>query len=322
MITFLSGLLVCAGLLYLVVGFIPVTWLPIAQLLPATSWLLLIASIFLLALSWLLSSAKQPALIATIVTGSLLVFQYGAPHLQWSEPSDSNSTVRMLTLNVQQFQNDTQHVSQVINLLSHYDADIVFLQEFGLYYKWPDIAAVSTDFSNRTSYPYYDFTPLEGNIFGTACFSKFPIQRVDTIFQLLSNTNEAKAYDIDLGGYTLHVINAHLMSYNLNGKADPEDLSLSSCVVMRQEQLEALLKLPQDLMVGDFNSVPGDRLYHTIVGHYRDVFNGFLQPTHRLIPVRIDHVFASDRFVADHVEIIGEFPGDHRALLVDFSLTN
>jgi endonuclease/exonuclease/phosphatase (EEP) superfamily protein YafD len=193
------------------------------------------------------------------------------------------------------------------------------LQEFGLYYKWPDVGAVAKDFSERTGLKHYDFTPHPGNIFGTACFSKHPILEVDTIFQLLSVTNEAKRYTLEVYGDFLTVVNAHLMSYNFFGNdSDASWTGISETIAARSEQALQIQHAGFDLMFGDLNAAPGDGVYRQIRAHHNDAFQGMLEPTHEVLPARIDHCFYTDQWRLTAADYRIDFPSDHKALLVAF----
>jgi len=236
---------------------------------------------------------------------------------------DTGRELTLLSLNVQQFGNDTQRVAEITRLIRECDPDIVCLQEFGLYYKWPDVQAVASDFSQRIALCYFDFQPTTGNIFGTAIFSKYPILAVDTVFQLIPQTNEAKIYHIAMPADTLLVCNAHLQSFNFANPREVDALTVNEVVQRQMQQAQRIAARLQGqrhaVVAGDMNAATGSAVYHVFSGWLCDALRaaslGWM-PTHRLLPAQIDHVFATPAMHVENVDVIGAFPSDHRGLLV------
>ena len=262
--------------------------------------------------------------LAGVVLGvAVILLCYGLPSIPGLTQHNEGPVLRVLTWNAQQLGNDTAKVREAIELIREVDPDVLLLQEFGLYYKWPDVASVALDFSERTGLPHFDFTPHAGNIFGTACFSKLPISLVDTIFQLLSMTNEAKRYRIAWQGRTVNVVNAHLMSYNLFGQRNADEgLRLAEVLAARLDQAKELTTQPIDLLFGDLNAVPGDVVYQQLIAAHTDAFRGVITPTHHYFPARIDHCFHTESWEVVDAELMTDFPSDHKALMVELRPTD
>jgi endonuclease/exonuclease/phosphatase family metal-dependent hydrolase len=233
----------------------------------------------------------------------------------------------VLSVNVGQFSNDTAVVNEVVHIIQTHAPDLLCLQEFGLYYKWPDLASVSADFSKRVQMPYFDFTPYPGNIFGTAIFSKYPIEQCDTLFSMLSHTNEAKSYLIHLdSGHHVRIMNMHLQSYNIMGH-EKTDKSLRARIdetlARRHSQVHLLLDRPADLLVGDMNASPGSIYYRELAGRYRDAQRSFgqgLLPTHAWIPTRLDYILVNKNLPILRFERLTDFPSDHYGLFAEIGI--
>ena len=243
-----------------------------------------------------------------------------------SEPISSlefNDSAIIYCHNVHQFKNDTLVVKSIVEQIKASKAEIVCLQEFGLYYMWPNIGAVAQDFSQQVGLPYYDFTPTKGNIFGTAIFSAYPIKRVDTIFQLLSHTNEAKRYEILVRNAELNLVNVHLQSFNFGGGGVNDALGVAQVIGHQTSQLSSILESEQgiDFMLGDFNFLPGSYLYDMVSDHgFYDAqlqLSKSIQPTFVPILNRLDYLFYQRLSSVSKLEILSSSGSDHRAILAE-----
>lgn len=239
------------------------------------------------------------------------------------------SQFRIMSLNVGQFNNDTSRVQHVINTINEIDPDIVVMQEFGLYYKWPNIDAMSHDFSVQIDRPHYHFQPHEGNIFGTAIFSRFVIEESTLIFNQLSNTNEAWVHNIQCDSQTLRLVNLHLQSFNLTGdRLSAYAVPLVQVSSYQNDQVDAILKEVQGsnvghtLILGDQNAAAGSDIYTRFAECYIDVVSAFgkgWMTTHAFLPLRIDHVFVSPELVVSEVSVVSNSGSDHKAIVLDIS---
>ncbi|MEX2596842.1 MAG: endonuclease/exonuclease/phosphatase family protein [Salibacteraceae bacterium] len=312
-------LIVIGALASFLAGFIPPEQIPVLQLIPVFDLLflsiILLISVLTISQSHLLYLRLMVLLLVAFVFISNNKLPIGADAAENGSP-----TYRLVCLNVAQLSNDTVAVDDYVKKIRQLDPDFVFLQEFGLYYKWPDVTAMAQDFADQINMRYFDFTPKRGNIFGTALFSKQPISSIDTIFQLLSETNEAKRYSIDLTSAQLVVTNVHLMSYNIMGASSLSIERMSFQIDERTNQVDRVLDLPNDLILGDFNFPAGSFNYQRFTDRYADAYRGCLLPTHRFVLARLDHVFHSDniRVLSRTVKTFSF--SDHRALIVDFQV--
>lgn len=241
-----------------------------------------------------------------------------------NEPLSSleyNDSAIIYCHNVHQFKNDTLVVKSIVEQIKASKAEIVCLQEFGLYYMWPNIGVVAQDFSEQVGLPYYDFTPTKGNIFGTAIFSAYPIIRVDTIFQLLSYTNEAKRYKLFTRNSELNLVNVHLQSFNFGGGGVNDALGVAQVIDHQINQLSSILESDQriDFMLGDFNFLPGSYLYDMVSDHgFYDAqlqLDNSIHPTFLPILNRLDYLFYQRLSSVSKLEILSNAGSDHRAIL-------
>lgn len=208
-----------------------------------------------------------------------------------SKPKDDEKTFKLLTYNMANAVNMdsinpgySRSVSYVINS----DADIVCLQEYfdikHLRQQSSQITYAQTDSLNKI-YPYQIYWEnLESRI-----LSKYPIEYVT------STSRRTKRYfnfiigRIDIDGYSVHIMDVHLSSYNLdkeesriaaNIKETPEELlneeqnrslyrklrsAFSTRAGVAEEVAQIADSIPGPLIVcGDFNDVPNSYAWRTI----------------------------------------------------------
>jgi endonuclease/exonuclease/phosphatase family metal-dependent hydrolase len=229
----------------------------------------------------------------------------------------------LLTLNVGQFSNDTSKVSSVVKMIREVRPDVIALQEFGLYHKWPDVNSMSQEFAKRINCTYYHFDPHAGNIFGTAVFSKYPILHSDLIFNEPSQTNEGWRFLIAFPSDTLNLINVHLESFNFQSKNRlPIDEVMSKQLIQIRSVLSNYDSRSSTVFCGDFNNIAGSKVYTLIDQSFNDAALekgvGWL-PTLKTPPFRIDHIFYNQSIGVNSIELYMDAPSDHAALLVDFN---
>lgn len=272
-------------------------------------------------------SAQRLAIISHIAI--LLMFTHrNGPALFGGElvKPENSKQLKVLMLNVKQFENDPESERQVVELIRSENPDIVCLQEFGLYYKWPDVASVSAHFAQQVNLPFYDFSPHVGNIFGTAIFSRFEIIDVDTVFQLISFTNEAKIYRIRWGADTLKLANAHMQSFNFSNTAGSDSRTVNQVIRLQADQNELFvdqLKASNvNLICGDFNTPAGSWLYQQLTAlPYSDVQKESAlgwKSTHQVVPSRIDFMIRDSTIRTTSFKLLNCNSSDHRALISTF----
>lgn len=269
------------------------------------------------------SSIKRKMGTDVLIMLLVVVFVYTHRNADINLRSIDNKEFTLLSLNVAQFNNDSANVSEVIQLIHEETPDLVLLQEFGLYYKWPDISRVSKDFAQSIGFEYYHFQPHDGNIFGTAVFSKQPILGSTMVFNEISQTNEAWSHLIKINEDTLQLVNAHVESFNLN--ASGTKLSLSE-VLKRQEYQatkiqSAISDQHKSMICVDLNAAVGSEIYNLVRKSHVDVLKsrglGWVH-TLKWPPIRIDHVFAHQNIQCTELEILENTPSDHRGIIASF----
>jgi endonuclease/exonuclease/phosphatase (EEP) superfamily protein YafD len=310
-----------------VAAYVPFNFLPWLQLFP-------ILDIFLVGLAMLniLIGPKYPGNTygkpgTLLIAFTILIF-HSYPTGDFAiGTSSQNSELKLISLNVNQFQNDTGVVNQIISQLRLENPDVILLQEFGLYYKWPDVNSVASDFSTRIELPYYHFDPHTGNIFGTAIFSRYPITDSKLLFNMLSHTNEAWKHNLLVNGHSLDIVNVHLQSFNLSTNSDrPEYQSLSKVIseqaIQTNQVLDAINNQTSTVIAGDFNVVRGSRILRQFENNFQsaiDAKNISFDGSLKYSPIRIDHAFCSKTIGILNSRFDSNFESDHKALVLHLS---
>jgi len=233
----------------------------------------------------------------------------------------SENTFTVLSLNVAQFGNDSARAETVIQELNRANADVICLQEFGLYHKWPDTESVGAYFAKKLSRPHYYFDPHVGNIFGVAIFSRFPIVQSELLFEESPATNQGVVFSLLREQDTIRVSNVQLASFEFTN-----DVHLLEHAAIKEDerryqlsQLKAKSIGPRSVIVGDFNASP---FHPELLSLCADMTRAgsVLSPTFPKLAIVIDHQFYSEDIGLESVELLRDFPSDHRAVLGHYSL--
>jgi len=320
-VTICAAHLVLFVVLNIAAGYEVFSFVPWLQILPSFDLMMWLLAALLLVSSVLLGGEWLLPLGAFFLISFLLIIRHHSQTIHLESEIPATDTLKIVSLNVGQFSNDTAVVVQCIKLIQEEKPDAVCLQEFGLYFKWPDVYSVAADFAKRAGYLYFDFTPKRGNIFGTAFFSNHEITTIDTVFQLLSHTNETKIYSLNVHGKHVSIANVHLQSYNLFSSRDALTFgSVMNAIEMRNEQVHWLVDAQPNIIVGDLNASPGTIVHSRLCDDYVDVqlnFGNPFSPTHQVFPTRLDYVFVVENFKPISFRLSAKSPSDHKMLVAE-----
>ena len=295
---------------------------PIAQLLSSFDLWLALVSIGLTVFNLWLNRPQVLPLGA--LAASVLLITTTRTHGTEAVQRNDVMGVRVLSLNVNQFQNDSVKAALVAEYIAQQDCDLVLLQEFGLYYKWPDVVSMTEAFRNEVDMPYAHFQPHKDNIFGTAIFSKHPIQHSQLIFNQRGDCNEAWQHVIHLPHGELSVINVHLQSYNwsqgLSGSKEKGPLAVARKQLQQIRLIDSVLNVNDQhaVVAGDFNasiSSPALQNWHQKLAQPMAKSKWRFMPTYQWLPLQIDQVWIGLNHPA-RVDVDCGAPSDHAALVV------
>lgn len=266
-------------------------------------------------------------------------------------------TIRVLSWNVARFielrknnNKGSQTRLKMLDLIRAQDADVLCFQEFQTslddrYYD--NIRPIQ-----EMGYPYHYFSYDEDgdlNYYSSAIFSKYPILDTSKIrFPRPSLPEVLMQTDLLVGNDTVRILTTHLQSFQLNPvdyqrieqiKSGEDSLISNSRnifskwrrgVVNRTLQAEitrdVLAQTPHPtILCADLNEIPNSYSYAQVRGNMQDAFleKGWgigrtflgLSPT-----LRIDYIFASDRFTVGQFTRRKERYSDHLMLVADLKL--
>jgi len=225
-----------------------------------------------------------------------------------------SSVLRVITLNC------ASHADP-IEAVKDYESDIVFLQEMPHAYHLKRL--IDQLYDGHGDYRYDPSKRcaviVRGKIVAESPVAKYRSQLV---------TVEMPS------GHRLQLMNVHLQSAATNLRLFSRDCwrEHSHNRLRRQIELTYTLQLLKQrtgypripaLIAGDFNAPANDAVYKLLEPEFKDAFNeagsGWGNTYHRALPMlRIDHIYASDKFLPVRARAVGNSKSDHRMVVADF----
>ena len=267
--------------------------------------------------------------------------------------------IRVMSWNVEHFdilehKKHPEVKKEMINLINQYQPDIACFQEMVGSDSVPAAINYIPDFMTRMNMADYHYSYNykidfdNDHHFGIITFSKYPIINKQTVSYPPHDYNSIFQYiDILKGSDTFRVFNIHLQSLkfsdrNLQYIDDPTlkneaDIENSKNIVskfkkgfLKREIQSNRIKAEMDkspypvIVCGDFNDVPNSYAYNTIGKGLKNSFaemgTGIGRTFYGISPtLRIDNIFADDRFTIDQFVRIKKKLSDHFPLISDLS---
>lgn len=312
---------------------------------------LALMAVWLLLRQWPLAAITACSLVAT--AGPIAT--YHPFNISTSPASDSDSTFRLLTFNVMNFDDfdGTVHTTnRTVKYILDTDADVVCLQEGAQGVKFTSIEVIQSTLPELLDrYPYHT-----NGTDDMVLLSKYPFELCND-YVIGSNRKKVVSYNVNIKGYSVKIFNCHLQSIGLtmNDKEiykqiteidrlnhmEPIDAikevrsnlfsKLSAAFKERAKQARELRKLIDHsgknvIVCGDFNDTPGSYSYRTVCGN--DMHDAYLDcafgPTityhdNRFF-FKIDHVLYRGDLKAIDIERGNINSSDHYPLLATFTI--
>lgn len=255
-----------------------------------------------------------------------------------TETPDSSITV--MSYNVQNFQYSKNYIDSIILIAKSVNPDILCFQEFRMNLLDEKEQSISGEFTRnyiaeKLDMPYHAFTGYSTHIVGTAIFSKFPIEAVDTCYMSRVETNSGVIVTLLTPEGRIGVANLHLPSYRISAlkkkhtwqekleafanKADSVLAIQKEKVMHTQEAIQAY-QYPL-IVVGDMNAPAYGYIFHKLSAGLNNTFEekgvgfGWTYPLWRGFGLHIDHQLHSDDVKALNFQIIPVSFSDHYATL-------
>lgn len=265
--------------------------------------------------------------------------------------------ISILSYNVHYFNDYKAHTAkspnEIVNYIKEMDADIVCLQEYGVFKKEEGFITEAQIRKALPQYKYYHCSPKSDwpkAKIGMACFSKYPIKRVKEVEFSRDTYNGSSLYEIGVDGEKIMLLNNHLESNkftetdkkmyrntirnltldNIDSVKQRLMLKMDKAAKKRAQQADHLAKVISEygdkiIVCGDFNDTPMSYIYHTIRGDMKDAYveTGFgpgVTYHENGFWFRIDHLLYGEAFKALSCKIGKKKYSDHYPLLVKLSL--
>lgn len=263
-------------------------------------------------------------------------FAFNFPQKQFIE--NNQKSLRILSWNVNYFFNssiaaDSANAPRrlILNFIKKINPDIIVFQDY-VNYEMEGVYSNINVFKDSLGYKYFYFgvdyfTGTEGSkvSYGNPIFSKYPITHSGLIPYPKFYYNENLAFaDIQYQNKTFRIFNTHLLSMNLNAKAEQFDdttyINFDNRFLLTANKLQKLKRFDKlhvsqalvaqkainnspypSIICGDFNSIPASSTYHIIRGNLNDSFieqglgfgGTYANLTSRL---RIDYILTDKQF--------------------------
>lgn len=338
----------------------PKTWWPLGFLTLAAFYLLLLLIGFIIfwlfVKPWWSLISVVAILLAYKPVTNIIPVRFSSSF----DKQKQTAALRIMSWNVEHFdilehKNHPEKKQQMLQLINQYQPDIACYQEMVGSDKNSKAINYIPDMIQGEGFTdyHYSFNPkldFDGNHhFGIIIFSKHPIVNKQTISFYPNDYNSIFQYaDIVKGEDTVRVFNIHLQSLKFSAtnleyieKPDittDEDLKKSKSLISklktgflkRKKQAERIKeemdKSPYPVIVcGDFNDVPNSYSYNTIGQGLKNTFkekgSGIGRTFSGISPtLRIDNIFAADRFTVKQFLRIPKKLSDHFPIFADVQL--
>ena len=338
----------------------PKTWWPLGFLTLAAFYLLLLLIGFILfwlfVKPWWSLISVVAILLAYKPVTNIIPVRFSSSF----DKQKQTAALRIMSWNVEHFdilehKEHPEKKQQMLQLISEYQPDIACYQEMVGSDKIEKAINYIPDIIQEEGFTdyHFSFNPKldfdRNHHFGIIIFSKYPIINKQTISFYPNDYNSIFQYaDIVKGEDTVRVFNIHLQSLKFSATnleyiekpdiTDDEDLKKSKSLISklktgflkRKKQAERIKeemdKSPYPVIVcGDFNDVPNSYSYNTIGKGLKNAFiekgSGIGRTFSGISPtLRIDNIFAADRFTVKQFLRIPKKLSDHFPIFADVQL--
>lgn len=262
--------------------------------------------------------------------------------------------IKLLTYNVRAFnweEGDKALNNPMFDYIKNMNADIICFQEFVVRQENDRSRIISENQLNKIlgDYPYHSYVKLgkNGTGYAIACYSKYPIKKSHRLPLHESTFNGSVAFDLDIKGKKVLLINNHLASNQIT----PEDKRLyshfmeskdtktleevtlniksrlSTAYAKRQKQVDYISDYIEKekngyagiIVCGDFNDTPISYVYRKMKADRTDAFasTGFgpgITYHENKFWFRIDYIMHSEEIESFNAEVGSAKYSDHYPL--------
>lgn len=261
--------------------------------------------------------------------------------LQLSIPTAApDNAITVMSYNVQNFRFEKKYIDSVILIAKSVNADVFCVQEFRMglmgISEQADGGEITRNYiASKLEMPYHAFTGERTHIVGTAIFSKFPIEQIDTCFMSSVQTNSGVIVTLLTPEGKIGIANLHLPSYHISAlnkkhtwqeklkafshKADSVLAVQKEKVILTQNVIKKY-EYPL-IVVGDMNAPAYSYVFRQLSMGLQNTFEekgvGFAwtYPLWRSFGLHIDHQLHTKNIKALNFQIIPVPFSDHYATM-------
>ncbi|MEX2606331.1 MAG: endonuclease/exonuclease/phosphatase family protein [Kiritimatiellia bacterium] len=251
---------------------------------------------------------------------------------EWSATTDRSETLRIMSYNIQSCRGMDGKVrpERIARIINAFDPDVVAVQEVDAH----RLSSGSQDQAHliaehlRMEHVFLTRLDREEEGYSIAVFSKHPFEQLQTGFLTPARERREGRGAICLrirpeGRQPFILINTHF-GLRKGERREQADMLLSKKWLAGLPENEPLI------LCGDFNSLPGSKIYHRLQQPLQDIWKRLdhLRPRAgfpSVLPcMRLDHIFLSPHFIVHDVSVPQTFTSrvasDHLPLCAELEL--
>ncbi len=308
---------------------------PIIQLLPAI--VVFGLPLHMLAL-WMYKGKSTKGILAALL-GVFLCIWIGTKDWKQSDPpttSDPSHNLQLVSYNIRNFNFSGSHIDSVLKVVKPLKADVICFQEFRNYRTREKGPRATAYLAKELGLPHYVHLRSGKFYQGTALFSRYPIQQLDTLFLSGQEANNGFLATLSHPDGPIGIANFHLTSFQFTS-IHPDSNSVESRfrrlvrngserIPQHQALLEEVIEQTQSyphplILAADMNSAPHSRIPCLLHAHFRDAFTeaghglGWTFPFWNALGVRIDYQWLNEQVTPLEVKVIRAGQSDHYPLM-------
>ncbi len=337
---FLPFSLLCLSTFLIVLApYFPVDFWPWVQLMVNGAPLLLVACLILFLWTW--HKKRWWLMAGTLVFFGLNGWIVGKD-VHWERASDTpreETGLKILSYNLGAFDIRSNKVNEAVALFRDLQPDIMSFQEFRNHKNKQGQNALQY-ISEALEMPFFVFVHLPVHVHGAAIFSRYPIEKLDTLYLPREEINSGILATIKSPDGRLGVASIHNSSFRLaqtlqeNPRWRDRKRILWGQYVevlhLQQEKVDQVLRkldsYPDPIVLcGDFNAPPHSRIMASFGEGLSDSFAekgsgaGWTYPILGGFGLRIDYQFFSEELAVQSHQVIPSGVSDHYPILARYT---
>ena len=329
------GLLILLTILGGLAPWMPISLFPLLQILPAVVAFGL--PVHLVAM-WIYKGKSAKGVMVAIV-GVFLCAWIGLNDWELKKnllTTESPHDLKLASYNIRNFNFSGTEIDTVLAVLKPLNADVICFQEFRNYRLTKEGPRATEYLAEAMGMPHFIHLRSGKYFQGTALFSRFPIQSIDTLFMPEEEANNGFLMTLEHPKGPIGIGNFHLTSFQFS-HVNPDSNGVESKfrrlirngnfrIPQHKKLIQTVLAKTKDypyplILAADMNSAPHSHIPHQLHPHFKDAFEeageglGWTFPLWNNLGVRIDYQWLNERVTPLEVKVIRDGQSDHFPML-------